>query len=185
MSVLLLNADAQPLSLIPLSTISWQNAVKAYFADKIKIVKSYDDRLLRSANFEMPMPSVVMLNKYHKLPNKAKFTRRNMFIRDHFTCQYCGTRHRQLDLTIDHVVPRSHGGRTTWTNCTTACRPCNVAKSNKINITPEIQPFQPSYYEINHKSALFTLRIPDASWRDFLAWPEDLVDVDKSLIISA
>ena len=183
MSVLLLNADAQPLSLLPLSTISWQRAVKAYFSDKIKIVKSYEDKPLHSENFVMQMPSIVMLNRYHKLPTRAKFTRRNMFIRDNYTCQYCGTKHRQGDLTIDHVIPKSHGGRTSWTNCASACKPCNSSKSNKL-IQPISIPYQPSYHDINRNARLFTLYIPDESWRDFLFWPEELVSVDKSLVIT-
>lgn len=181
MAVLLLNADAQPLNLMPLSVISWQNAVKAYFAEKVKIVASHENKILHSARFEMPMPSVVMLVKYHKQPTKAKFTRKNMFIRDNFTCQYCGERSAMGHLTIDHVLPRSHGGRTTWTNCTTACKPCNWSKSNNLNILPSIKPVQPSWFEINNKARMFKINIPDEKWQDFIKWPDDLVHINENL----
>jgi 5-methylcytosine-specific restriction endonuclease McrA len=180
MSVLLLNADAQPVCLLPLSIISWQSAVKAYFADKVRIVKNYDDRVLHSARMEMPMPSVVMLKRYHKQPTRAKFTRRNLFVRDNFMCQYCGDQPRVGDLTIDHVLPRSHGGRTNWTNCTTACRSCNTKKSNNPHIKPDILPFQPTWHDINYNAKFFRLHIPDASWQDFLQWPEELLIINEN-----
>ena len=180
MSVLLLNADAQPLCLLPLSIISWQNAVKAYFAGKVKILKNYEDRTLHSARFEMPMPSVVMMTNYHKQPTRAKFTRRNMFIRDKFTCQYCDERFRPGELTIDHVLPKSFGGTTSWSNCTTACKSCNYKKANNPNIIPSIKPFQPSWHDINYNAKRFRIHIPDPGWQDFLQWPEELVVVNEN-----
>lgn len=175
MSVLLLNADGQPLSLLPLSTISWQSAVKAIFQDKVRVVKEHETRVLRSPSFEMSLPTIVMLKQWHRMPDKAKFTRRNLFLRDNFQCQYCFTEFRQSDLTIDHVLPRSYGGRTNWKNCTTACKKCNTAKSNNPNIKPINAPIQPTYYQLNNKSSKF-LKFekihPD--WEPYLAIPEDI-----------
>jgi 5-methylcytosine-specific restriction endonuclease McrA len=180
-SVLLLNADAQPLSLLPLSTISWQNAVKAYFQEKVKIIKNYDDLILHSASFEMPCPSVVMLNRFHKRPNRAKFNRRNMFIRDNHTCQYCGCEHHADELTLDHVVPRAAGGKTSWTNCTTACKSCNTRKGSATHIKPIRMPQHPTWHEINYSTKFFRITIPDEHWQNFLQWPEDLVTINENL----
>jgi 5-methylcytosine-specific restriction endonuclease McrA len=179
-SVLLLNADAQPLSLLPLSTISWQNAIKALFADRIKVLKNHDDIFLRSPTIKVPMPSVVMLHRYHKLPSKAKFTRRNLYIRDQFSCQYCGDRFNIQELTIDHVVPRVRGGRTSWTNCVSACPKCNTRKGQSL-LKPIKDPIQPSWHEINHSSKFHHVVVPDPAWQDYINWPENLLQVNTQL----
>ncbi len=177
-NTLLLNADATPVSLCPLSTISWQLAVKAYFLDKIRILESYEDDMIRSANFSMPKPSVVMLKSYHRLPDRAKFTRRNLFIRDKFTCQYCFDSFSQNELTIDHVLPRSLGGASTWENCVTACKSCNWEKASKL-YRPEIKPKSPSYHELNHKFKNIPLHVGDLSWKTYISWPDELIFVKK------
>jgi 5-methylcytosine-specific restriction endonuclease McrA len=176
-SVLLLNADAQPLSLLPLSTISWQNAIKAYYQDKVTIVKNYDDKAIHSVNMTMPMPSIVMLKKYHRRPNYARFSRRNMYIRDNYHCQYCGSKFDAADLTIDHVVPRSLGGGTSWENCTTACFDCNTKKGSKL-IRPLHSPIHPSWHQINN-SRHFNMTVPDINWQEFIQWPDHLLIVNK------
>ena len=173
--VLLLNADAQPVSLCPLSTISWQLAIKAYFLDKVRILESYDD-LIRSANFSMNKPSIVMLKRYHKLPASAKFTRRNMFIRDKFTCQYCFEEFPQQELTVDHVLPRYLGGVSSWENCTTACKTCNWNKGNKLE-RPKVKPIKPTYHELNHKFKNIPIHISDLSWKTYISWPDELIIV--------
>lgn len=174
-SVLLLNADAQPLSLLPLSTISWQNAIKAYFQDKIKIIKEYDLEI-HSPSLTVKMPSIVMLTRYHKIPNRAKFSRRNLFIRDDHKCQYCGNTFHPDKLTIDHVVPRSRGGRISWSNCVSACTPCNSRKGSKMQ-KPINEPFVPNYFEINNKARFYNIVIPDIAWQDYINWPESQIKV--------
>ena len=175
-SVLLLNANATPISLSPLSTIGWQMAIKAYFLDKVKIVKNYEDKIIHSANFDMPMPSVVMLKRFHKIPESPKFSRRNMYIRDKYICQYCDTLFHPGELTIDHVLPRWLGGMTTWTNCTTACKKCNVSKGKEL-IKPIRIPHKTRYFEIHNNSKIYTLTSPDAEWQNYLQWPEDLLKI--------
>jgi 5-methylcytosine-specific restriction endonuclease McrA len=96
------------------------------------------------------------------------FCRRNVFKRDHSTCQYCGVRPGNQELTIDHVIPRSLGGQTTWENCVLSCVACNARKANR---TPERAgmklrrtPFRPAWKPFYHTS---TVRI--ASWSRFLS----------------
>lgn len=112
---LVLNADFQPLSYLPLSLWSWQDAVKAIFSGKVQVVDVYPDISVRAASFEVPLPSVIALSEYvpHKNQRPA-FTRRNVFLRDEYKCQYCNNRFHTADLSLDHVHPRCMGGQLTW-----------------------------------------------------------------------
>ncbi len=172
-AVLLLNADGNPLSIFPLSTISWQNAVKALWGDKVHVIKNYDNQFLRSPTVTIPFPSIVMLNTYHRQPTRAKFTRRNVYIRDNYTCQYCGDNFAYNELTLDHVIPKSAGGRLTWVNTVSACGPCNVKKSNNSYPLPKKKPIIPTWHQINYSNKRHTLSIPDIAWQDYVQWPED------------
>ena len=125
---LVLNADFRPLSYYPLSVWCWQDAIKAVFLDRVNIVSQYDT-LVRSPSFEMRLPSVVSLKSYVKPSRFPAFTRFNVFLRDRFTCQYCGERE---DLTFDHVIPRSKGGVTSWENVVAACSACNLRKADML-----------------------------------------------------
>ena len=128
---LVLNADFRPLSYFPLSLWSWQDAVKAVFLDRVYIVDHYD-AYVRSPSFEMRLPSVIALKEYVQAARNPAFTRFNVFLRDRFTCQYCGRPHPSHELTFDHVVPRSKGGTTVWSNVVTACGGCNLLKGNRL-----------------------------------------------------
>src|SRR6187549_2756098 len=96
---LVLNADYTPLSYYPLSLWSWQTAIKAVFLDRVDIVASYV-REVHSPSFQMHIPSVIALKQYVRPSEHPAFTRFNLFLRDKFTCQYCGS---TRDLTFDHV----------------------------------------------------------------------------------
>jgi 5-methylcytosine-specific restriction endonuclease McrA len=115
---LVLNADYTPLSYYPLSLWPWQTAIKAVFLDRVDIVAHYE-REVHSPNRTMQIPSVIALKQYVRQSQFPAFTRFNLFLRDRFTCQYCGG---PKELTFDHVVPRAQGGRTTWENVVTASR---------------------------------------------------------------
>src|SRR5215470_19875320 len=127
---LVLNADFRPLSYYPLSLWSWQDAIKAVFLERVNIVAQYD-KAVHSPSLEMLLPSVVSLKTYVKPTTHPAFTRFNVFLRDKFCCQFCGTRD---DLTFDHLMPRSRGGLTVWDNVVAACSACNLRKGN---MTPE------------------------------------------------
>ena len=112
---LVLNADFRPLSYFPLSVWSWQDAVKAVFLNRVSVLSEYEDEV-HSPSMSMRLPSVIALKDHIPAARKPAFTRFNVFLRDAFSCQYCGDRYPMHDLTFDHVVPRSRGGRTTWGN---------------------------------------------------------------------
>ena len=106
---------SQPLSLLPLSLWSWQDAVKAIFSGKVTVVDVYPDVTIRAASLEIPLPSVIALNEYvPKSRHTPAFTRRNVFLRDEYKCQYCRERFHTNDLSLDHVVPRCKGGVLSW-----------------------------------------------------------------------
>ena len=125
---LVLNADFRPLSYYPLSLWSWQDAIKAVFLERVNIVANYD-RAVHSPSFEMKLPSVVSLKTFVKPSTHPAFTRFNVFLRDRFSCQYCGDRD---DLTFDHIVPRSRGGHTDWDNLVACCHGCNNRKGDRL-----------------------------------------------------
>ena len=138
---LVLNADYTPLSYYPLSLWPWQTAIKAVFLDRVDIIESYEKEV-RSPTSAMKLPSVIALKQYVKPSAYPAFTRFNLFLRDRFTCQYCGT---GRDLTFDHVVPRAYGGKTTWENVSTACAPCNLKKGGRTPAEAHMALFEKPY----------------------------------------
>ncbi|WP_374764758.1 HNH endonuclease [Yunchengibacter salinarum] len=171
---LVLNADYRPLSYYPLSIWNWQTALKAVFLDRVAIVSEYD-RAVHSPTTTVRLPSVIALKTYVRQPDFPAFTRFNLFLRDMFTCQYCGD---TRDLTFDHVIPRRLGGRTSWRNITTACAPCNLAKGGRTpdeaGMHPRVWPHRPTAHVLNENGRAFPPNYLHESWRDFLYWDVEL-----------
>ena len=171
---LVLNADYRPLSYYPLSVWSWQDAIKAVFLDRVNIVALYD-KAVRSPSIEIVLPSVVSLKSYVRPARHPAFTRFNVFLRDRFSCQYCGSRE---DLTFDHLIPRSLGGHTTWENVVTACSECNLQKGGQAprqaGMWPSQLPFQPSVNDLHRNGRLFPPNYLHDSWLDYLYWDTEL-----------
>jgi 5-methylcytosine-specific restriction endonuclease McrA len=171
---LVLNADFRPLSYYPLSLWGWQDVIKAVFLDRVEVVSTYDE-VIRSPSFEMRLPSVVALKTYVAQDRSPAFTRFNLFLRDAFTCQYCGSGE---DLTFDHITPRSKGGRTTWENIVTACSPCNLAKGGRTPDEAHMHLYKlarrPSTFELQELGRRFPPGHLHASWVDFLYWDVEL-----------
>lgn len=87
---------------------------------------------IRTVRLRIKVPEIILLTDYDGLPNPAAvFSRRNLFRRDHNTCQYCGIRPGTSELSIDHVLPRSRGGKSSWENCVLACMDCNRRKRDR------------------------------------------------------
>jgi 5-methylcytosine-specific restriction endonuclease McrA len=123
-NVLVLNQDYQPLSVCSL-----QRSMKLIFLEKAELLHDDPAKKLRTTREQFDFPSVIRLRRYISLPyTKVVLTRRNVMRRDNFKCQYCA---KKSKLTIDHVFPKSRGGKDTWENLTTACDKCNVKKGNR------------------------------------------------------
>ncbi len=171
---LVLNADYRPLSYLPLSLWPWQEAVKAVWLDRVDIVAEYE-ATVRSQRMEIRIPSVVVLKDYVKPRKRVAFTRFNLFLRDEFTCQYCGAKH---DLTFDHVLPRALGGVTSWENVVAACASCNLKKGSKTlrqsGLTLRRRPFRPTAQQLVDVGRRFPPQYLHESWADFLYWDVEL-----------
>jgi 5-methylcytosine-specific restriction endonuclease McrA len=171
---LVLNADFRPLSYYPLSLWPWQDVIKAVFLERVDVVSTYD-QVVHSPSFEMKLPSVVSLKQYVTQDRPPAFTRFNLFLRDAFTCQYCRAGE---DLTFDHVIPRSRGGRTTWENIVTACARCNLSKGGRTpreaHMHPLHAPHRPSAFELQQHGRRFPPHHLHESWLDYLYWDIEL-----------
>lgn len=130
MNVLVLNSNYTPLGVT-----SWQKAITLYFSGKVEIIQDYPDKLIRSVSLTMNMPAVIRVLKWIKSKKVGiRFNKRNIYIRDNGKCCYCNRFVSETRATFDHVVPKSRGGLTNWTNIVTACYNCNQAKDCR---TPE------------------------------------------------
>jgi 5-methylcytosine-specific restriction endonuclease McrA len=129
-----------------------------------------DYEWIHTVRFQIAVPRIIRLLGYDKLPRQeVKFNRRNIFARDNNRCQYCGKRFPTTDLSLDHVIPKSQGGKSTWENIVCACIKCNVKKGGR---TPEqanmhliTRPVKPK------RSPVINIRLADEryqSWKQFL-----------------
>ncbi|CAB4125376.1 McrA Restriction endonuclease [uncultured Caudovirales phage] len=148
---LVLNADGLPVSVMPLSVIPWEEAIRYMVLDKADVLMFHENWTVRSARWETQVPSVIMLRDFMKSKSTVRFSRANVYLRDNGTCQYCSKHIERKVATLDHVVPVSKGGKTTWENSTTACGPCNSAKADKLGMKPKVKPYKPDFYELVNK----------------------------------
>ena len=166
--VLVLNADAQPVSYLPLSAIQWKEAITYLWLDKVTVLDWYDDWLVRSASWETKVPAVIMLKEFQRRRRKPRFGKTNLYIRDLYTCQYCNTPQIRNNLTLDHVIPLSKGGKTQWQNIVAACGPCNSLKGDKTIMKPIKQPYEPDYYQLVSNRKKLEMKIKHPSWQAYL-----------------
>lgn len=159
--VLVLNSDFRALSVC-----SVHKAFLLVYLEKAEIVSRIEGQMIRTVSRSFEAPSIIRLLTYVNIPYKGvMLSRQNILKRDGHRCVYCGARE---DLTLDHVLPRSRGGTSTWTNLVTACRPCN---SKKGDFTPEevgmklpYKPYKPSFIMFLREFS----KPGDESWYDYL-----------------
>ena len=171
---LILNADYRPLSYFPLSLWPWQEAIKAVYLKRVNVAAEYEE-VVRSEKLTLPLPSVIVLKNYVVPTKTVPFTRATLFLRDEFTCQYCG--YKGKDLTFDHVVPKSRGGKTRWDNVVAACQSCNLRKAAKTTSQAGFKlkkaPAKPSPEVLLNKGKKFPPSDMHKSWTDFLYFEKD------------
>jgi 5-methylcytosine-specific restriction endonuclease McrA len=164
---LLLDAGYAPVSIIP-----WHRAITLLWLGKVEVVEEYD-REVRSPSIAVRLPAVVrLIRRFVRGKRRVRFSRQNIFLRDHGKCQYCGDDLAMEDCTFDHVLPRVRGGKTCWTNVVLACMPCNRIKGAR---TPEearmVLRHAPRVpHDIPY--VVFKLRLLSdvpVQWRDYLA----------------
>lgn len=182
---LVLNRNWQPVNV---ATVG--RALSLVFSERAKVVdvndyQLYDwfdwanqqpregDPFIQAVSQRICVPEVISLTQYNRLPDTSvAFSRRNLFKRDRFMCQYCGIRPKSDELTIDHVIPRSHGGGSTWENCVLACIDCNHSKADRtpdgammrLKKAPVRPPWSPVYSRYNTRFESWSKFISDAYW---------------------
>lgn len=165
---LLLNADGNPVSYMPLSVIDWQESIKYMVLEKATVLAWHDNWIVRSARWETPVPSVLILRDYMKPKTSIRFSRANVYLRDKYICQYCGTKLEKRDCTLDHVIPTSKGGKSVFENSVTACSPCNANKGDKLEPKPMRKPHKPDYYELVNTRKQMSFNIRHPAWLEYL-----------------
>lgn len=170
MDTLVLNADGLPVSYIPLSAVQWKEAILYMYHDKCNVLEWYDDWMVHSASWETKVPAVIMLKEYLRNTRTVRFSKSNVYLRDQYSCCYCGYDLKRREATLDHVLPVSRGGKTVWTNIVTACAPCNTRKGNKIGPQwrPIYKPYKPGYYELVRKRKQLPFDVKHPSWHQWL-----------------
>ena len=134
---------------------------------------------IATVNRQIRVPRVVVLYAYEYLPKgRVRFSRLNIYARDHDTCQYCGKTLPRAELNLDHVVPRAQGGRTTWENVATACAPCNLRKGGRTPLQARMhaqrEPIRPTSWQLQEHGRAFPPNYLHESWRDYLYWDVEL-----------
>jgi 5-methylcytosine-specific restriction endonuclease McrA len=171
--VLLLNITYEPLRII-----NWKKAITLLCLGKVEVIEEYG-RDIHSVSFTIKLPSVVRLLKLVKKPKSAvKFSRQNIYLRDRYRCQYCGLQHPTEELTYDHVLPKSRGGKTEWENIVTCCVGCNRQKGGRTPTEARMnlvrKATRPSWVPAI-KITIGLKQIPQ-TWRDYLYWHVELLE---------
>ncbi|MDE2233355.1 MAG: HNH endonuclease [Patescibacteria group bacterium] len=184
---LVLNADFKPLSTWPLSLIDAEDAVKTIWLDKCNVIETWD-AVFRSPSITIAVPKVIALRKYAPVNAEPKFCRRSILLRDRYCCQYCGKEFPSHELTFDHLIPRSRGGKTEWNNILSACMACNARKANNDanlsgrrgivsgdgRLRPLKMPRRPTSAELLRAGLEFLPNDLRESFGDYLYWNVEL-----------
>lgn len=187
---LVLNRNWQPVNVATVGralTLVWNESARVIdphdyqmhgWNDWSRLAPRDDEPFIQAVRRRLRVPEVITLSDYDRLPTAAvSFSRRNIFKRDHFKCQYCGVQPGSEELTIDHVVPRAQGGITSWTNCVLACVACNKRKADRtpdqaamrLRKLPVRPHWQPLYASPLVRIASWAKFISEAYWTVELA----------------
>lgn len=182
---LVLNRNWQPVNVAPVAralAMLWNETALAVdpddyrqytWADWSRLRPREGEPFVRAVKFQLRVPEVVTLRRFDRPREEAvTFSRRNLFKRDHLTCQYCGIKPGSSELTIDHVVPRAQGGQSTWENCVLACVSCNARKANRtpdqarmtIRKPPHRPPWRPHYAASGIRIESWSRVLSEAYW---------------------
>jgi 5-methylcytosine-specific restriction endonuclease McrA len=172
---LLLNATYEPLKVVP-----WQKAITLWCQGKVEIIAEHD-REIRAVKFSLKLPSVIRLLRYVRIKKRfdyVPFSRANIYARDGYACQYCADTFPTQELTFDHVVPVSQGGRKDWENIVTCCVTCNRRKGGRTPEEARMRLVRAPRRPHSAPAIRFTIELRTApdSWRDYLYWNLELDD---------
>jgi len=155
----------------PIKVVNWQHAMILWLTGRAEVVDVYENIDIRSPRMDYKLPKVLRLLARHRSSLKVRLTRFNVFHRDGFRCQYCTKEFGLKELTIDHIIPLSRGGKTCWENVVSSCSRCNGKKGNMLpdeaNMYPQTRPSVPRW------TPQFVFRMTDKDpleWREYLIW---------------
>lgn len=139
------------------------------FSSWCEVSQFAEENILHTPRFKLLVPEIILLTHYNAVPpRRVKFSRRNIFERDRYTCQYCGCAPVRSDLSIDHVVPRSRGGSTTWSNVVLACTECNARKRDRLPHEAGMHLQRPPREPAWRPGSGFRLSVRRRSWQRFV-----------------
>ena len=158
------------ISFIAIECISTKS-IRLIFSERVEVIREYSDKVVRTVSEVIKVPAVIRLLTKFKLRTHVKLSRKNILIRDSYRCKYCGKSGTSSSLTLDHILPKSRGGKFTWENIVTSCWTCNSEKGDR---TPseagmKIQGGLPQKMEMfEYIYRIFEARYDVAEWQDFL-----------------
>lgn len=132
-------------SYMPFDIVDWQKAITLEYLGRCYTLEYHPERTIRSPSFEWPLPIVIKVNSIKSTLVEGLPTRMMIYYRDNFRCAYCGKVLKDNEITIDHIVPKSKGGRWTWENLVTCCRDCNFKKKDEIWVPVYCTPRKPKF----------------------------------------
>jgi len=163
--VLVLNASYEPINVC-----AARRAIVLVLKG-VAMTEEENGHYLHAARFAVRVPSVIRLLEYRRIPHQTRaLSRKNILLRDRNTCQYCGTVLPSSELTLDHVVPRSRGGTSTWENLVTCCHPCNRRKGNQHPPEARMKLMrEPRAFNLHTSRHIMRMMgHSDAKWRKYL-----------------
>jgi 5-methylcytosine-specific restriction endonuclease McrA len=168
MDTLVLSSAYQPVARVP-----WQRAITMLWEGKVEVIEAYQDWTVRSVTIELKVPSIVRyLRHIRRRARKVRFSRENVYTRDHGRCQYCTRTVARPEATFDHVVPRSQGGPTSWENVVIACHPCNQRKGGRTPAQARMHlrtaPVRPAWLPDTLRLTFLFQKDTPPSWSQFL-----------------
>ncbi|MBT4791291.1 MAG: HNH endonuclease [Halobacteriovoraceae bacterium] len=158
-------------SYYPLQMIDWKKALTLFFTERAEVVEHHQNIEIRSTSKSFKLPKVMRLFCKIGDIHQVKFSRMNIFYRDNFTCQYCSGKFIAKELTLDHVYPKSKGGKTDWENIVAACGRCNNKKSDTLLCDSQFnlikKPFEPKWLSLFLKKLGQSEKILWKDWFNF------------------
>lgn len=173
LNTLVLAKNWMPHSVFPLSTVSSQDAIVGYLTGKVDVVYWFDRFIKTPSRTDLRWPSVIVTKHAKKFRNEVKLGKQNLYYRDGGKCYWCDEPLTIKNMTFDHLVPKSHGGKNEWMNLVTCCKKCNTKKGNSMphgqwSLRPHKKVYEPSYFQLLEMRKNFPVVIDDENWLQFL-----------------
>jgi 5-methylcytosine-specific restriction endonuclease McrA len=184
LKTLVLNANFMPLSVFPLYTISAQDAIQRVLNDTAVLVYEYERPILTPSRNDLYWPSVVANKNGFRYADSVKLKRETLYYRDHGVCVYCDAPLTMESLSVEHVLPKSRGGKHAWENVVAACTNCNQEKADAMPVgrwVPKKKPYKPNFFQLLEIRKKYPITVYDKNWLQFLpSWTGEVIVKDHA-----